>query len=131
MKTFSLVLFVILLFVSPSYALIEMDQLLAGAITTPSVSRAGFGGMAMTSFGCSISVAGTAPTSVTILVEGSLDNSTWVTLKNHIYAVSDTSGKIVSGLNTPPFRYIRATYSSRSGGDGTTAVTVKCSAGGK
>lgn len=76
---------------------------------------------------CTITIGGTAPTSVNVTMKRSTDGGTnYATVLTHTYTVAtvDTQGFDVSYLG----RYWKASFDSKVGGDATTAVTLKCDA---
>lgn len=75
-------------------------------------------------FTCAVTWGGTAPTNTVVDLEGSIDNSTFDELATETVTATGTMFHVVD----KPVRYIRGEYVSKSGGDATTAVTIKCSA---
>lgn len=79
---------------------------------------------------CTITTAGTAPTTVTVSLYGSIDNSTsYVQLASHTYTVATADTKMFHVVNKP-VRWVKGRYDSKTGGDGTTTVKLDCVAGG-
>lgn len=67
-------------------------------------------------------------TSVTVLLQGSIDGINWATLVT--YTSSTAAGETFHVVNKP-VRYIRGYYSSKTGGAlNDTTVSMKCTAGG-
>ena len=75
---------------------------------------------------CTVTWGGTTPTNTVVALEGSIDNSTYAALATVTVTATGTMWHTVN----KPVRYIRGNYVSKSGGDGTTAVTMVCVAGG-
>ena len=87
-------------------------------------------GFATSKLFCHVSVTGTAPTSVTVKILGSADNTTFSALTdNHVYTIADDDTASFH-INKPSIRYLKGNFVSKVGGDATTAVTIKCVAGG-
>lgn len=80
----------------------------------------------LSDFTCHVTWGGTAPTNTVVTLEGSIDNTTYATLSTMTITASGTMWHIAN----KPVNYIRGNYVSKSGGDGTTAVTLICIAGG-
>ena len=80
---------------------------------------------------CFLSTGGTAPISINVNVQGSIDGSTFVDMLNtdHTYTLATANTAAFSIINTPA-RYFKGKYVSKSGGDATTSVTMKCIFGG-
>ena len=75
---------------------------------------------------CHVTWSGTAPTNTVVALEGSINNSTYAALATVTVTATGTMWHMVN----KPVRYLRGNYVSKSGGDGTTAVTMICTAGG-
>lgn len=76
---------------------------------------------------CTITLGGTSPTSVTITGKRSTDTgTTYASIFTHTYTVATPSTQAfdVEYLG----RYWKFSFDSKVGGDGTTAVTIKCDA---
>lgn len=69
---------------------------------------------------------GTAPTNIVTSLKGSIDGTYYVTLSSNAMTGSPNMYFITS----KPVRYIKGSYDTKSGGDGTTSVTMKVTAGG-
>lgn len=65
--------------------------------------------------------SGTTPTNTVVALEGTIDGVTWASLATVTATGSGTMAHIVD----KPVMMVRANYVSKSGGDATTAVTVK------
>jgi hypothetical protein len=86
-------------------------------------------GFQSSKFRCWVSFAGTAPTSVIIKLKGAgALSDVYSTDVTHTVTYSDTDSW--SFLINKSLRFIKGNYTSKVGGDGTTAVTLKCRAGG-
>lgn len=100
--------------------------------TVLTANTAGFTGVSKDlGFTCSklsvlISWGGTAPTSTSTILQGSLDNTTFATLVTHS---STATGDMYHVVNKP-VRYIKGGFASKVGGDSTTTVTMKVWGGG-
>ena len=75
-------------------------------------------------FTCWITLAGTAPTSVTVALEGSIDGITWAPLATNTYTVASSDTAMFHVVNKGVAK-IRGNYTAKVGGDTTTAVTFK------
>jgi hypothetical protein len=73
-------------------------------------------------FTYSVVWSGTNPTNTVVSIDGSIDGITWEELDT---LTVTSSGKLQHIVNKGVM-VIRANYVSKSGGDSTTAVTVKC-----
>ncbi len=73
-----------------------------------------------------ITWGGTAPTSTSTILQGSLDNTTFATLVTHS---STATGDMYHVVNKP-VRYIKGGFASKVGGDATSTVTMKVWGGG-
>lgn len=81
-------------------------------------------GVAVNAGSCVIVWGGTTPTNTIVYVEGSLDGITWPA--QHLVEVTSTaSGELFHWVNKP-VKYLRGNYVSKTGGDATTSVTMKC-----
>ncbi len=83
-------------------------------------------GFTVSRFTVTIVWGGLIPTSTITTLKGSIDNITFATL---VTQTSTASGDMYHVVNKP-VRYILGGYTSKVGGDGTTSVTMKCTAGG-
>ncbi len=77
-------------------------------------------------FSCIVRWGGTVPTNTVVRLEGSLDRTNWATLAE----VTVTSDKWMFHVIDKPVPFVRGNYVSKSGGDGTTSVTLEMVAGG-
>lgn len=68
---------------------------------------------------------GTAPTSVVVALEGSCDGINYGALTTETITASPTLVHVVN----KPVQYIRGNYVSKTGGDGTTSVTMTVDSG--
>lgn len=75
---------------------------------------------------CSVTWGGTVPTSITISVDGSMNNSSFASLAS----VTVTESPTIFHIDKPGVMYLRGNYVTRVGGDATTSVTLECSSGG-
>jgi hypothetical protein len=98
---------------------------LFNAVTATGAGTAVPIGIPFTKFTCVNTWGGTVPTNEVVDLEGSLDNSVWVQLVRTTVTASPT---IYSTSGGHAVFYIRGNYISKSGGDGTTSVTMKCTA---
>ncbi len=74
---------------------------------------------------CTLTTGGTAPTSVTVTLKRSTDGgSTYAGIFSHTYTTATASTQAFDSSYVG--RYWKASYDGRTGGDGTTAVTMKC-----
>lgn len=102
---------------------------------TPATSAAVNLGYMTTKITCHISIsAGTAPTSVLVGLQGSIDNVTYGTLTigtgtSATFTVADATTNSFSVMYQP-IQYLKGVYTSKVGGDGTTKVKLVCGAGG-
>lgn len=78
----------------------------------------------MDEFTCVVTWGGTTPTNTVVALQGSLDDTTFAALATETITATGTMFHVVD----KSVRYVRGNYVSRSGGDATTAVTLKCSA---
>ncbi len=76
-------------------------------------------------FTCTVEWGGTAPTSTSVILQGSIDNRVWADLQT----VSITSSGTMFHVINKPVKYIRAHFDSKVDGDATTTVTFICQAG--
>ncbi len=81
-------------------------------------------GFSATKHDCVIVVAGTAPTSVTVSLLMSIDNSTFPTALTHTYTIGTPTTQSFSAWYVR--RYVKGYFVSQVGGDTTTTVTLKC-----
>jgi hypothetical protein len=74
---------------------------------------------------CTMTTGGTAPTAVTITLKRSTDGGTsYADIFSHTYTVATVSTQAFDSAYVG--RYWKASYDGRTGGDETTAVTLKC-----
>lgn len=71
---------------------------------------------------CAITWAGTAPTNVVVEFDCSHDGTNY----GDCATVTATASPTIFHVDKPGIRYARGTYQQRTGGDGTTAVTMTC-----
>lgn len=83
-------------------------------------------GFTTNKFTVTIVWGGTAATTTTTKLLGSIDNSTFATLVTH---VSSASGEMYH-VAEKPVRYVKGEFTSKTGGDATSVVTMKIWAGG-
>ena len=83
-------------------------------------------GTVTSSFTCVVTWGGTTPTNTVVALEGSLDNLIYFVLSTNTVTSSPTPFFVTDKA----VKYIRGNYVSKSGGDGTTAVTLVCQPGG-
>jgi hypothetical protein len=77
-------------------------------------------------FTCTVTLAGTAPTSVIVAVKGGIVTGTaHASLATHTYTVATVDTKTFH-VTSKGIRYITGNFTSKVGGDGTTAVTLRC-----
>ena len=105
----------------------ERDTIVCiNAQTAPGDAAAVDLGFHVKSQGCTVTLGGTAPTSVTISGKRSTDGAsgTYATLFIHTYTVAtaDTQGFDIDYVG----RYWKFSYDSKVGGAADTAVTLKC-----
>lgn len=75
--------------------------------------------------GCTITLGGTAPTSVTVSLKRSTDaGSNYATMLTHTYTVATTTTQAFDVQYVG--RYWKASFDSKVGGSTDTAVTLKC-----
>ena len=74
---------------------------------------------------CMLTAAGTAATSFTMILEGSLDNVNYYGLATNVYTVATADTAMFHVINKG-VKFIRGNFSAKSGGDGTSAITMKC-----
>lgn len=111
---------------APAFALAPAYTLLDGATAT----GAGTGQALyrpMGNFTCIATLAGTAPTSVTVTLDGSLDGVTYFSISG--LKVFTTSGTAFPVTWQGPINYIRGNYVVKVGGGVDTAVSLTCSPG--
>jgi hypothetical protein len=83
-------------------------------------------GFTTNKFTVTIVWGGTAATTTTTKLWGSIDNSTFATLVTH---VSSASGEMYH-VADKSVRYVKGEFTSKTGGDATSVVTMKIWAGG-
>jgi hypothetical protein len=91
-------------------------------------------GFTTTKITCHITYGGTAPTTVTVSLLGSINNVTYGTLtigsaSTFVYTIADATSNSFSVMYQP-VKYLKGNYVSKTGGDGTTAITMICGVGG-
>ncbi len=104
----------------------ERDSLVfINAATATGDSAAVDLGFHASKMGCTITIGGTAATSVTVSLKRSTDGgTTYATILSHTYTVATASTQAFD--NSYVGRYWKASYDSKTGGDATSAVTMKC-----
>lgn len=71
--------------------------------------------------------SGTTPTNITSALLGSIDGTSFVTLKANTMTTSPTMYYNTAGQRV---RYVKGYFASKSGGDATTVLSMKVAAGG-
>lgn len=104
----------------------EASNTLLSAVTSTGTGTAKDLGYTVGQHTCVAAWGGTAPTDITFYVEGSIDNSTFVTL----YSATMTASPVMTHIVYKPVRYLRGNYVSKTGGNGTTSLTITCTSGG-
>lgn len=126
MKRLLMILFMAYVFMGTASASQWLDSydLLKSATATGAGTVLDLGNPTFSEFTCAVTWGGTTPTNTVVDLEGSIDNSTYDELATETITATGTMFHVVD----KPVRYIRGEYVSKSGGDATTAVTLKCSA---
>jgi len=66
-----------------------------------------------------------APTAVTVDLEGSLDDSTWISLASHVMSAAElTATQAMFHVVDKPVRYIRTNLTTLTGGTAPTVTTL-------
>lgn len=104
------------------------DNTLLSGVTATGAGAVTDLGAPVSQHACTVTIGGTAPTSVTVGLYGSQDGINFQLLGTQ--QVITTSGTIFQILNSPGIRYILGNYVSKVGGDGTTSVTLSVTSGG-
>ncbi len=86
-------------------------------------------GFTVSQFAVQVSYTGTYPTRIQLLLEGSLDGTTYRWIDSQLILNSDSSDWLYF-VTGKPVRYIRGHYLKRDGGGADTAITMKVTAGG-
>ena len=100
------------------------NTLLSAVTATGQGTAVDLGGHA-SSHTCIVTTSGTAPTTIVFSLWGSIDNSLFVTTGSNTYTIATAASQIVF-ITGKPVRYLKGSYDSKTGGDGTTAVTMTC-----
>ena len=140
MKRFTVILSLILsLFLVPKAYAVGLDftppLTLLSAVTTPAVGSAVNIGFVTSKITCHIVASGTAATSLTVSLLGSIDGTTYGTLYLNgtattiTFTIADATTNSFSVMNQPVL-YLKGQYVSKVGGGAGTAVTLVCGAGG-
>lgn len=118
----------VLMFCVPVFAQDAQLYLMTAEVTAGTTGTAkGFGFQAET-MTCHTSTSGTAPTTVVYEIQCSVDNTTYSVYASKTYTVASPDTKTIHIVNKPA-RFCRAKYTSKTGGDATTAVSIMCSGG--
>ncbi len=105
---------------------LEGTYTLLSAVTATGDGTAVDMGFTVSQFTVLTTWGGTAPTNIATALKGSIDNSSYIVLT----ANTMTASPNMYFTTAKPVRYIKGNYGSKSGGDGTTSLTMKCTAGG-
>ncbi len=111
---------------------VDVDFLPENGYTILTANTAGFTGASndigftTNKFTVTIVWGGTAATTTITELLGSIDNSTFATLVTH---TSTASGEMYH-VADKPVRYVKGKFTSKTGGDSTSVVTMKIWAGG-
>lgn len=109
-----------------SFAADTPDTLLSAVTATGSGTAVDIG-KPYPLFTCAVTWGGTAPTNTVVALEGSIDGTTYAALQT----VTVTATGTIFHVADKPVMYYRGNYVSKSGGDATTAVTMKCVKAGR
>jgi hypothetical protein len=100
---------------------ISNDVLLNAVTSTGAGSTFDLAGVA-NSYAWMVTWGGTTPTNTVVRIEGSFNGTNWFTIDSQTV----TSTNSVYAKQNLPALYIRGYFVSKSGGDGTTSVTLRC-----
>jgi hypothetical protein len=87
-------------------------------------------GFAVGQHSCFLVLAGTDPTTATIKIKGSPNNSDFITLGSIAYVSATGETSRYKSITGSPTRYIKASWDSYTGAPSTTKVYVWCISGG-
>jgi hypothetical protein len=129
MKKILLSIFILAMLVLPVQAEDHLVTLLDGVVATGTGSKFRVSdyyesGIA-SDFTCMLTAAGTAATSFTMILEGSLNNVNFYGLASNVYTVATADTAMFHVINKG-VKFIRGNFSSKVGGDGTSAITMRC-----
>ena len=77
---------------------------------------------------CVVDVGGTAPTSVTVAVKGSIDDDNYTSIASHTYTIASANDTFT--IVNQYCKYVKGNFTSKVGGAADTSVTLTCMAGG-
>lgn len=98
------------------------------AVTATGLGSAVDLGTYVSRFTCAVVWGGTAPTNTVTELFGSIDGTSYVSLTG---AHTSTASPDMFHVADKPVRWIKGKYTSKTDGDATTSVTMKCAAGGE
>lgn len=128
MKKILLSVIMLVMLVMPVFAEFPLLVLLDGKVATgagTAVDLQGVSNVPVEKFTCMLTAAGTAATSFTMILEGSINGINFYGLVTNTYTVATADTAMFHVVNKG-VKYIRGNFSSKSGGDGTSAITMEC-----